>query len=153
MSGSSKAAQDVGYGSADGKPAQSKFRTVVGHVGSFIGSILASFARGVLYWKESTIILPLVLIVVGLICLVVLIFTGRQLLNDVGSLVDTGFTFIRLGCICALTGGTQKALFGYRTEAGGDGSEAKQPKLSDDIHDSCVTAFLLLLFSAVVFYF
>lgn len=154
MSGSSKAAPDARAGIPPAAPAQpSRLRSAVNGVGSFIGSILSGFFRGVLYWKETTIILPLVIGLLCLVCMIILIITGRQLLNDLGGLVDTGFTFLKLACVFAMTGGVQKALFGYRTESGGDGSAAKQPPLSNDIYDGVVTFGVMLFIGVPVFWF
>lgn len=106
--------------------------------------LMQFLAAHVWYWGESYVQLPLVMI--GLLLSIVLVglATGRPVLEDVGSLVGWLLQSVGVAVVASLAGLTQHFLFGYR-------SNSPAPTLADDIHDSCVTCFLLLLYSALVF--
>lgn len=96
------------------------------------------------YWGENYLVAPgFVLTLLGG-TLLVNHLTGRESAEDIGALVGSLITAVQLCVVLALTGFAQHFLFGYR-------GNSAAPALSDDIHDSCVTAFLLSLFSAVAF--
>lgn len=108
-------------------------------------SFLGSLGRALLYWREVTIVLPLSILAMIVVCLVILSVTGRPLLNDIGQLVDYMISVLKVVTWAAVTVQIQKSLFGYRTEAGTSGREDKKPLLNDDIYDSVVTFGVLIL--------
>lgn len=67
--------------------------------------------------------------------------TGRPPVDGASQIEGIAARLLGLAVAVALTGFVQEHFFGYRSK-GGDAKVA----LTDDIHDSCVTAFLLLLF-------
>lgn len=101
------------------------------------------------YWRESYILIPFVFAaIIGAIHLVGWL-TGRAIVDDPGVLVDMLYRAGGAAICVALTGITQKALFGYRSE---NFPESFIPELKDDIHDSCVTIALLIYFSWAVWH-
>lgn len=96
------------------------------------------------YWGENYFALPLV--VAALVASIVLVnwLTGRAPMDDVGAIVGCLVDALRLCVILTLTGLAQHFLYGYR---GGN----PRAMLADDVLDSCVTCFLLLLFSVLIF--
>lgn len=135
-------------GVAGGQPqrsGESTVRKAINHTGSFLGSFVAALGRGILRWKESTIFLPLAIGLFVLICAVVILVTGRQLLNDLGDMVDFGKACVKLAIIVAMVGWIQESLIGYRTESGPLKQRKANATLADDIYDSCNTHALLLL--------
>lgn len=100
--------------------------------------------RHLRYWGENYILLPFFLAALVLGTLWVNTLTGRASAEDIGAVVGSLITAVQVCVVITLTGFAQHFLFGYR-------SQAASCALADDVHDSCVTCFLLLLFSTAVF--
>lgn len=96
------------------------------------------------YWGENYVIVPFVVILLIVGTLWVNHLTGRESAEDIGAVVGSLIVAMQMCVVITLTGLTQHFLFGYR-------SKDPSCSLADDLHDSCVTCFLLLLFSAAVF--
>ena len=71
--------------------------------------------------------------------------TGYSSTNDVDSIIGWIINALGAVIVICLTGFTQYFMYGYRNLNG------SITKLSDDIFDACVTSFLLVLFSVIVF--
>jgi hypothetical protein len=98
----------------------------------------------VCFWSENYIIIPLYLLaIVSSACLFKLA-TGYSSTEDIGAIVGWLTQSLGVVLVMSLTGFCQYLLYGYRNK------DNKGP-LSGDIHDSCVTSFLLVLFSVLVF--
>jgi len=67
------------------------------------------------------------------------LLTGRAPVDDPGEIVGACYVAVKLSIAVALTGYVQDHHFGYR-------SRGENPRLRDDIYDSCVTFGLLSLF-------
>lgn len=110
--------------------------------------ILMKFLRylknHVFYWGENYVLLPFVVSGLFAAILLVNVLTGRAPMEDAGAIVGWLMQALGICIVVSLTGFTQHFLFGYR-------SSSPHPSLVDEAHDSCVTCFLLLLFSVLVF--
>jgi len=106
--------------------------------------MISKILTHVRYWGETYIAGPLVLGLLILSAWIVGRLTGRDSVEDIGAIVGTLIDAVRLVIVVILAGLTQYFLFGYR-------SNRPSPALADDIHDSCVTCFLLLLWSVLLF--
>jgi hypothetical protein len=75
----------------------------------------------------------------------VTLLTGRAVIDDPGAII--GFLYNALGILVLviLVGATQEHLFGFRVR---NSERATMiPRLRNDIYDSCVSAFLFILFA------
>ncbi len=97
------------------------------------------------YWAETYLGFPLAILLISASLHLYSHWTGYKSTDSPNQLVDVAYNAFTAIIIMALTGFCQKQLFGYR-------SKAANPKLCDDIYDSCVTVVLLLLFSYLVFH-
>ncbi len=110
-------------------------------------SIINHILKHIMFWGETFIALPIIIaLLVGSIELFNFL-TGRSPLEDAGAIVGWLLNAVGVCVVVSLTGLVQYFLFGYRTHI----HTETLPDLKDDIFDSCVTSFLLLLFSVLVF--
>jgi len=116
---------------------------------AFFGVVFGGFFRGVGYWKETSIVLPLAILLFALICFGILMATGRQLLNDLGDLVDDMKNVLRLLVMFSIIAAIQKACHGYRSEEGvakkkdKEGNSLPVP-IEDDLYDVGVWGSILV---------
>ena len=96
------------------------------------------------YWAENYVLLPIVLLALVSAAFLVNRLTGRENVEDIGAIVGSLIEGVRIGVVICLAAAAQHILYGYRGDCYG-------PPLKDDIFDACVTSFLLLLFSVLVF--
>lgn len=91
------------------------------------------------------IVFPIAAMAFGSMCWLILLITGRPLINDVGSLVDFGISSIKILTWATTTAAIQYCLIGFRTKACTSGDEACKPKMSDDIFDLVTTLVFMVL--------
>lgn len=108
--------------------------------------IFRSVLSHVLWWGETYVALPVVLGMLLAGVWLVNVLTGRAPLEDAGAVVGWLLNAVGVCVVVSLAGLVQYFLFGYRAR-----HDAGVPPLKDDIHDSCVTCFLLLLFAVLIF--
>ncbi len=106
--------------------------------------LLRALWTHVRYWGELYIAGPIVIGLLWLSIVWVNYFTHREVQDDVGAIVGWLLNAIGVVVVVMLAGLTQHFLYGYR-------SKTQPPALADDIFDACVTSFLLLLWSVIVF--
>lgn len=107
--------------------------------------MIAKILQHVRYWGETYIAGPIVVALLILSAWLVGLLTGRDAVEDIGAIVGTLIDAVRLVVVIIMAGLTQHFLFGYRS------NDQPYPPIGDDIHDSCVTCFLLLLYSVLLF--
>jgi len=107
-------------------------------------SFLRWLAAHVSWWKENYFLLPASILALSGSSYLVLALTGYRPRVDVEAISGWCSQAVGVAIVVSLAGLTQQFLYGYR-------SNGPSPSLGDDIHDSCVTSFLLLLFSVLVF--
>jgi len=78
------------------------------------------------------------------------LLTGRAVIDDPGAIVGYLYNALGVLVLVALVGATQEHLFGFRVR--NDERATMIPRLLDDIFDSCVSAFLFLLFAALLWH-
>ena len=108
---------------------------------------LRAIADHLLYWGESYIVTPFILLLLWGSVRLVNSLTGRAPMEDAEAIVGWLMQACGICVVLILTGLTQRFLYGYRAHHRG----TTPPPLADDVHDSCVTSFLLLLFSVLIF--
>lgn len=96
------------------------------------------------YHREAYFFVPVALLLLTLGILFVGWLTGRDVTEDLGSIVACMVTLFRVALIALAVGGMQKHFFGYR-------SERTDARLRDDIFDAVITIFLFTALGWVVF--
>jgi hypothetical protein len=119
-----------------------------------LSAALRRIARHLGFWREIYIF-PLLGagLIFGVVQLLPLL-TGRAVIDDPGAIAGWAYNFGGALLVIALAGIAQTHLIGYRGDYGDDnlsGVYSPKPRLADDIFDACTTAFLLLLFSWLLF--
>lgn len=107
--------------------------------------MIAKILQHVRYWGETYIAGPIVIGLLVLSAWFVGLLTGREVVENPGAIVGTLIDAVRIVIVCMMAGIAQHFLYGYRSTL------RPHPQLSDDIYDACVTSFLLLLFSVLLF--
>jgi len=105
---------------------------------------LAALKSNLSYHREAYLFVPVALLLLTLGILFVGWLTGRDVTEDLGSLVACLVTLVRISLIALFVGALQKHFFGYR-------SERTDPVFRDDVFDAIVTVFLFLGLGYVVF--
>lgn len=96
------------------------------------------------YHREAYFFVPVALLLLTLGILFVGWLTGRDVTEDLGSLVASMVALARVSFIALFVGAMQKHFFGYR-------SERTDARLRDDIFDAVITIFLFTALGWVVF--
>lgn len=115
---------------------------------------ILSFFKHLKRWREFYLV-PLLLVVlcVGALHLVRYL-TGRPSVDDPGVIVSYCYNGIGGALVMLLTGLTQEIFFGFRSERPPQEAEPhvdSQVPFRDDVFDAAVTAFLLILWSVIIF--
>jgi hypothetical protein len=97
------------------------------------------------YHREAYVVAPLAFLGLWLSILFVGTLTGRDVTEDLGSLVACMVALAKLSLMCLFIGTIQKHFYGYRSEKPG-------PHFRDDVFDAVVTSFLFLTIGYVVFF-
>lgn len=81
--------------------------------------------------------------------------TGRPSVDDPGVIVAFCYNGIGIGMVLLFTGLSQDMFFGFRAERPPQNQSPAAPHFTvpfrDDVFDACVTAFLLILWSVLIF--
>ena len=91
------------------------------------------------------IIFPISVMAFAAVCWIVILITGRPLLNDIGSLVDFGLSTLRILTWLLVTLAAQYCFIGFRTKACTAGDECSKPPLKDDYFDLIASIILLVI--------
>jgi hypothetical protein len=115
--------------------------------------LLISLKKHLGYHREAYFVAPLAFAALWLSILFVGALTGRDVTEDLGSLVATMVALSKIALICLFVGAIQKHFFGYRSEETPTGLDGKPgaPRLADDLYDAGVTVFLFVGIGWVVF--
>lgn len=105
---------------------------------------LTALKSNLSYHREVYFFAPLALVLLWLGIHFVGALTGRDVTEDIGSLVACMVALARVALIALFVGAMQKHFFGYRSEREG-------ATFRDDVYDALVSVFLILALGYVVF--
>lgn len=106
--------------------------------------ILAWLKANLSYHREAYFFAPLAFVLLWLGIRFVGALTGRDVTEDIGSIVACMVALARVALIALFVGALQKHFFGYR-------SEKADATFRDDVYDAAVSVFLIVALGYVVF--
>lgn len=110
---------------------------------------MKTFLAHLKYWGEIYKAAPIVIFLLIASTWIINRYLGTDSAEDIGSIVGSNIELVRFVLLVIVATLTQRFAYGYEVDA--DIKRDGRPSTASKVIDSCVTSFLLLLLSAIVF--